>query len=48
MVIKCSSAERFGTPRYQRCNAVAERIDALAEELTGHASSFMRSRTAAQ
>jgi hypothetical protein len=40
MVIKCGNAERFGSARYQRCNALAQSIDALAEELTGRRGLF--------
>jgi hypothetical protein len=31
----CSSAEKFGSARYQKCHALTNSIDALAKELTG-------------
>jgi hypothetical protein len=39
-VIKCSSAEKFGSARHQKCHAITVSIDALAEELTGDHTLF--------
>ena len=40
MVIRCSSAERVGSERYQRCHAVSAAIDLLAGALTGDPELF--------
>lgn len=39
-VIECGEAERFGTSRRAKCDAVLGAIDALAEELTGKPDFF--------
>jgi hypothetical protein len=40
MAIKCSSAQPYGSARHQRCHAVTNSIDALAEDLTGDRTLF--------
>lgn len=41
--IMCGAASGFGTRRYYRCHALAQAIDDLAEELTGHREYFWAS-----
>ena len=40
-VLKCGSAERFGSDLHQLCGAVKDTIDRLAEGLTGRRNAFV-------